>query len=258
MLKELIPFLILGIVYSAASTSIAVAPVSNTLESPLATTDYFLFSLTPNGDAVTITADLINEKLTLGGKTLASCAADGSNWKCKPAEALDVGTHTLAVVQDAKISDVALAVTEATKDVLIPAISARPTSSTVKGEIAADTEIDITLTANAAPGEIAGSAFSSYFKLGTVNLGTCTGTGFASSAAAKATATIKCKIASKLAISSTAYTFALQDSKTEVSSKTIGAFGDVTVSSTSSNTNNSNNGKFLNLSCIFFFFTLLF
>ena len=67
MLKELISFLIIGIVFSATSTKIVVAPVSNTLEKPLADTDYFSFSLTPDGEAVAFTASDLTAKLTLGG-----------------------------------------------------------------------------------------------------------------------------------------------------------------------------------------------
>lgn len=262
MLKELISFLIIGIVFSAnPSTKIVVAPVSNTLEKPLADTDYFSFSLTPNGDAVTFTASDVDDQLTLGGKALASCAADGSNWKCKPAEALAAGTHELAIETNAAIEGVDLEVDDNKKDVLIPAIAARPKTSKVTGEIAADTDVEITLTANAAPGAIAGSALSNYFKLGSVNLGTCTGTGFASDAAVAATTDIKCKTGSKLEVSNTPYTLTLQSGKEEVSSKTIAAFGDVTVSS-AANSGGEGDGKssskFLSISFVFFIFALLF
>ena len=261
MLKELISFLIIGIVFSATSTKIVVAPVSNTLEKPLTTSDYFSFSLTPNGDSVTFTATDVDSKLTLGGKALASCAADGNNWKCKPAEALGPDTHELAIVADAAISNVALEVDADKKDVLIPAIAARPKTSKVTGEIAADTDVEITLTANAAPGAIEGSALSNYFKLGSVNLGTCTGTGFAANAAADDTTDIKCKTGSKLEVSNTPYTLALQSGKTDVSSKTIAAFGDVTVSS-AANSGGDGDGKssskFLSISFVFFIFALLF
>ena len=266
MLKELISFLIIGIVFSDTSTKIVVAPVSNTLEKPLADTDYFSFSLTPDDDPVTIAATAVNSKLTLGGQALADCAADGSNWKCKPAAALAAGTHTLAIVANANISDVALVVDTNKKDVLIPAIAARPKTSKVTGEIAADTDIEITLTANAAPGAaIAGSALSNYFKLGSVNLGTCSGTGFASDAAVAATTDIKCKTGSKLEVSNTPYTLTLQSGKTDVSSKTIAAFGDVTVSSTANSGGDGDgdgdgksSSKFLSISFIFFIFALLF
>ena len=262
MLKELISFLIIGIVFSGASTKIVVAPVSNTLEKPLADTDYFSFSLTPDGDAVTITATDVDSKLTLGGKALASCAADGSNWKCKPAEALAAGTHELAIVANAKISSIDLEVDTDKKDVLIPAIAARPKTSKVTGEIAADTDIEITLTANAAPGgAIAGSDLSNYFKLGSVNLGTCSGTGFAADAALAATTDIKCKTGSKLEVSNTPYTLTLQSGKTTVSSKTIAAFGDVTVSSTANSGGDGDvksSSKFLSISFVFFIFALLF
>ena len=265
MLKELISFLIIGIVFSATSTKIVVAPVSNTLEKPLTTSDYFSFSLTPDGDPVTFTATDVDSKLTLGGKALASCAADGNNWKCKPAEALGPDTHELAIVTNAKISSIDLEVDTDKKDVLIPAIAARPKTSKVTGEIAADTHIEITLTANEAPGEIAGSALNNYFKLGSVNLGTCTGTGFASDAAVAATTDIKCKTGSKLEVSNTPYTLTLQSGKTDVSSKTIAAFGDVTVSS-AANSGGDGDGdgdgksssKFLNISFVFFIFALLF
>lgn len=262
MLKELISFLIIGIVFSATA-KIVVAPVSNTLEKPLTTSDYFSFSLTPDGDAVAITATDVDGKLTLGEKALASCAADGSNWKCKPADALAAGTHTLAIVANAKISSVDLEVDSSKKDVLIPAIAARPKTSKVTGEIAADTDIEITLTANAAPGAIAGSALSNYFKLGSVNLGTCSGTGFASDAAVAATTDIKCKTGSKLEVSNTPYTLTLQSGKTDVSSKTIAAFGDVTVSSTANSGGDGDgdgksSSKFLSISFVFFIFALLF
>ena len=263
MLKELISFLIIGIVFST-TTKIVVAPVSNTLEKPLTTSDYFSFSLTPDGDPVTITATDVDGKLTLGGEELASCAADGSNWKCKPADALAAGTHTLAIVPSAQISSVDLEVDSSKEDVLIPAIAARPKTSKVTGEIAADTDVEITLTANAAPGAaIAGSALSNYFKLGSVNLGTCSGTGFASDAAVAATTDIKCKTGSKLEVSNTPYTLTLQSGKTAVSSKTIAAFGDVTVSS-AANSGGDGDGdgksssKFLNISFVFFIFALLF
>ena len=263
MLKELISFLIIGIVFSATA-KIVVAPVSNTLEKPLTTSDYFSFSLTPDGDPVTITATDVDGKLTLGGEELASCAADGSNWKCKPADALAAGTLELAITTGAKISSVDLEVDSTKKDVLIPAIAARPKTSKVTGEIAADTDVEITLTANAAPGAaIAGSALSNYFKLGSVNLGTCSGTGFASDAAVAATTDIKCKTGSKLEVSNTPYTLTLQSGKTAVSSKTIAAFGDVTVSS-AANSGGDGDGdgksssKFLNISFVFFIFALLF
>ena len=263
MLKELISFLIIGIVFST-TTKIVVAPVSNTLEKPLADTDYFSFSLTPVGDPITIAATDLTGKLTLGGVALANCAADGSNWKCKPATALAAGTHTLAIVPSAQISSVDLEVDSSKEDVLIPAIAARPKTSKVTGEIAADTDVEITLTANAAPGAaIAGSALSNYFKLGSVNLGTCSGTGFASDAAVAATTDIKCKTGSKLEVSNTPYTLTLQSGKTAVSSKTIAAFGDVTVSS-AANSGGDGDGdgksssKFLNISFVFFIFALLF
>lgn len=265
MLKELISFLIIGIVFSAnPSTKIVVAPVSNTLEKPLTTSDYFSFSLTPDGDAVTITATAVDDQLTLGGQALASCAADGSNWKCKPAEALAAGTHELAIVTNAAIEGVDLEVDTDKKDVLIPAIAARPKTSKVTGEIAADTDIEITLTANAVPGAaIAGSALSDYFKLGSVNLGTCSGTGFADDAAVAATTDIKCKTGSKLEVSNTPYTLTLQSGKTTVSSKTIAAFGDVTVSSTANSGGDGDgdgksSSKFLSISFVFFIFALLF
>ena len=264
MLKELISFLIIGIVFSETSTKIVVAPVSNTLEKPLTTSDYFSFSLTPDDDPVTITAADVNSQLTLGGQALADCAADGSNWKCKPADALAAGTLELAITTGAKISSVDLEVDSTKKDVLIPAIAARPKTSKVTGEIAADTDVEITLTANAAPGAaIAGSALSNYFKLGSVNLGTCSGTGFASDAAVAATTDIKCKTGSKLEVSNTPYTLTLQSGKTAVSSKTIAAFGDVTVSS-AANSGGDGDGdgksssKFLNISFVFFIFALLF
>jgi hypothetical protein len=264
MLKELISFLIIGIVFST-TTKIVVAPVSNTLEKPLADTDYFSFSLTPVGDPITIAATDLTGKLTLGGVALANCAADGSNWKCKPATALAAGTHTLAIVPSAQISSVDLEVDSSKEDVLIPAIAARPKTSKVTGEIAADTDIEITLTANAAPGAIAGSALSNYFKLGSVNLGTCSGTGFASAAAVADTTDIKCKTGSKLEVSNTPYTLTLQSGKTDVSSKTIAAFGDVTVSSTANSGGDGDgdgdgksSSKFLSISFIFFIFALLF
>jgi hypothetical protein len=263
MLKELISFLIIGIVFSTTE-KIVVAPVSNTLEKPLTTSDYFSFSLTPVGDPVTITATAVNSKLTLGGQALADCAADGSNWKCKPAAALAAGSHVLAIASGANITDIALEVDSTKKDVLIPAIAARPKTSKVTGEIAADTDIEITLTANAAPGAaIAGSALSNYFKLGSVNLGTCSGTGFASAAAVADTTDIKCKTGSKLEVSNTPYTLTLQSGKEEVSSKTIAAFGDVTVSSTANSGGDGDgdgksNSKFLSISFVFFIFALLF
>ena len=263
MLKELISFLIIGIVFSTTE-KIVVAPVSNTLEKPLTTSDYFSFSLTPVGDPITIAATDLTGKLTLGGVALANCAADGSNWKCKPATALAAGTHTLAIVPSAQISSVDLEVDSSKEDVLIPAIAARPKTSKVTGEIAADTDIEITLTANAVPGAaIAGSALSDYFKLGSVNLGTCSGTGFADDAAVAATTDIKCKTGSKLEVSNTPYTLTLQSGKTTVSSKTIAAFGDVTVSSTANSGGDGDgdgksSSKFLSISFVFFIFALLF
>ncbi len=95
MLKELISFLIIGIVFSGDSIKIVDAPVSNTLEKPLADTDYFTFSLTPDDEPVTFKTSDLDGLLSLGEKALASCAAEGSNWKCKPAEALAAGTHEL-------------------------------------------------------------------------------------------------------------------------------------------------------------------
>jgi hypothetical protein len=265
MLKELIPFLIIGIAFSATSNAVAIAPVSNTLEKPLATTDFFSIKITPNGDPVTLQATHINEKLKLGTAVLANCEADGTNWKCKPSEALEADSHVLALASvGAQIKELTTTVTEDTKTVIIPAITARPKTATVKGEIAAETDIEITLTANAAPGAaIAGSALSNYFKLGSVNLGTCSGTGFASDAVVAATTDIKCKTGSKLEVSNTPYTLTLQSGKTAVSSKTIAAFGDVTVSS-AANSGGDGDGdgksssKFLSISFVFFIFALLF
>lgn len=264
MLKELISFLIIGIVFSGTSTKIVVAPVSNTLEKPLADTDYFSFSLTPDDEPVSFAATDLTGKLTLGGEDLASCAADGSNWKCKPAEALVAGTHELAITTNAALNSVDLEVDSDKKDVLIPSIAARPKTSKVTGEIAADTDIEITLTANEVPGAvIAGSALSNYFKLGSVNLGTCSGTGFAAAAAAADTTDIKCKTGGKLEVSNTPYTLTLQSGKTAVSSKTIAAFGDVTVSSTANSGGDGDgdgksSSKFLSISFVFFIFALLF
>ena len=113
------------------------------------------------------------------------------------------------------------------------------------------------MTANTAPGKaIAGSALSNYFKLGSVNLGACSETGFASSALKDSSVSIKCKTGGKLAVSDKPYTFSLQDAanKGSVESLTIATFGDVTVSAVKS----ENNGKFLNLSILFFAFSLLF
>ncbi len=263
MLKELISFLIIGIVFSGTSTKIVVAPVSNTLEKPLTTSDYFSFSLTPDDEPVSFAATDLTGKLTLGGEDLASCAADGSNWKCKPANALAAGTHKLAITTNAALDSVPLVVDSDKEDVLIPSIAARPKTSKVTGEIAADTDIEITLTANEAPGEIAGSALSNYFKLGSVNLGTCSGTGFAAAAAAADTTDIKCKTGGKLEVSNTPYTLTLQSGKTAVSSKTIAAFGDVTVSSTANSGGDGDgdgksSSKFLSISFVFFIFALLF
>ena len=257
MIKELIPFLIIGMI-SATPTKLTAAPLASALEKPLKSSDYFSFSITPDKDSVQIQASDINGKLTLGGESLKNCAADGTNWKCKPEQDLAVGELELAVVGTPQISSVALEVNANNKNVLIPNIAAKPKTATVTGEIAADSDIEITLTANTAPGKaIAGSALSNYFKLGSVNLGTCSETGFAANAAADATTTIKCKSGSKLEVSTTPYTFSLKSGKTAVESLTIGAFGDVTVSA-ASNPNNANNGKFLRLSFVFFIFTLLF
>ena len=192
MIKELIPFLIIGMI-SATPTKLTAAPLASALEKPLKSSDYFSFSITPDQDSVQFQASDINGKLTLGGQSLKNCAADGTNWKCKPEQDLAVGELELAVVGTPQISSIALEVNANNKNVLIPNIAAKPKTATVTGEIAADSDIEITLTANTAPGKaIAGSALSNYFKLGSVNLGTCSETGFAANAAADATTTIKC------------------------------------------------------------------
>ena len=262
MLKELIPFLIIGIVISTDSTSLAVAPVSNTLEKPLTTSDFFSIKITPNADPVTLAGTDINSKLKLGTAVLANCEADGTNWKCKPSEALEADSHVLALATDgAQIKSLTTAVTEDTKTVIIPKITARPKTATVKGEIAADTDIEITLTTNIAnPTAVAGSDLSNYFKLGSVLLGTCSETGLAADATKSTSATIKCKTKDKLAVSSTPYTFAVQDSATQnvVKTQSFAVFGDVTVSAADAGGNGNNGSKFLNLSLIFFIFTFLF
>ena len=256
MIKELIPFLIIGMI-SATPTKLTAAPLASALEKPLKSSDYFSFSITPDQDSVQFQASDINGKLTLGGQSLKNCAADGTNWKCKPEQDLAVGELELAVVGTPQISSVPLEVNANNKKVLIPNIAAKPKTATVTGEIAADSDIEITLTANTAPGKaIAGSAFSNYFKLGSVNLGACSETGFASSALKDSSVSIKCKTGGKLAVSDKPYTFSLQDAanKGSVESLTIATFGDVTVSAVK----NENNGKFLNLSILFFAFSLLF
>ena len=256
MIKELIPFLIIGMI-SATPTKLTAAPLSSALEKPLKSSDYFSFSITPDQDSVQFQASDINGKLTLGGQSLKNCAADGTNWKCKPEQDLAVGELELAVVGTPQISSVPLEVNANNKKVLIPNIAAKPKTATVTGEIAADSDIEITLTANTAPGKaIAGSAFSNYFKLGSVNLGACSETGFASGALKDSSVSIKCKTGGKLAVSDKPYTFSLQDAanKGSVESLTIATFGDVTVSAVKS----ENNGKFLNLSILFFAFSLLF
>lgn len=262
MLKELIPFLIIGIVFSAASNAVAIAPVSNTLEKPLATTDFFSVKLTPNGDPVTFVGTDIDSKLKLGTAVLANCEADGTNWKCKPSEALEADSYDLALNTDVTaIKGLTATVTAATKTVIIPKITARPKTSTVKGEIAADTDIEITLTTNIAnPTAVAGSDLSNYFKLGSVNLGTCSETGLAATATKSTSATIKCKTKEKLAVSSTPYTFAVQDSATQnvVNTQSFAVFGDVTVSAADAGGDGNNGSKFLNLSLVFFIFTFLF
>ena len=262
MLKELIPFLIIGIVFSATSNAVAIAPVSNTLEKPLATTDFFSIKITPNGDPVTLQATHINEKLKLGTAVLANCEADGTNWKCKPSVALEADSHDLALNSGVTaINELTPTVTEATKTVIIPKITARPKTATVKGEIAAETDIEITLTTNIAnPTAVAGSDLSNYFKLGSVNLGTCSETGLAADAAKSTSVTIKCKTKDKLAVSSTPYTFAVQDSATQnvVKTQSFAVFGDVTVSAADAGGDGNNGSKFLNLSLIFFIFTFLF
>ena len=184
MIKELIPFLIIGMI-SATPTKLTAAPLASALEKPLKSSDYFSFSITPDKDSVQIQAS--DEKLK-------NCAADGTNWKCKPEQDLAVGELELAVVGTPQISSVPLEVNTNNKKVLIPNIAAKPKTATVTGEIAADSDIEITLTANTAPGKaIAGSAFSNYFKLGSVNLGACSETGFASGALKDSSVSIKCK-----------------------------------------------------------------
>ena len=262
MLKELIPFLIIGIVISTDSSSLAVAPVSNTLEKPLTTSDFFSIKITPNADPVTLAGTDINEKLKLGTAVLANCEADGTNWKCKPSVALEADSYDLALNADVTaIKGLTATVTAATKTVIIPAITARPKTATVKGEIAAETDIEITLTTNIAnPTAVAGSDLSNYFKLGSVNLGTCSETGLAATATKSTSATIKCKTKDKLAVSSTPYTFAVQDSSTQnvVKTQSFAVFGDVTVSAADAGGNGNNGSKFLNLSLVFFIFTFLF
>ena len=259
MLKQIIPFLVIGLVFSE-TTGLTITPVTTLLEKALTTSDFFSFSVTAVGDSKTITASQLNNLLTLGTKALANCEADGTNFKCKPADAptLTSMVYTLATADKAAIDAVPLSIADSKDSITVVKIAARPKTATVTGEIAADSDIEITLTANAPPGKaIAGSALSNYFKLGSVNLGTCSETGFAANAAADATTTIKCKSGSKLEVSTTPYAFSLQDSKTTVESLTIGAFGDVTVSA-ASNPNNADDGKFLRLSFVFFIFTLLF
>ena len=251
MLKELIPFLIIGIVFSATSNAVAIAPVSNTLEKPLTTSDFFSIKITPNADPVTLAGTDINSKLKLGTAVLANCEADGTNWKCKPSEALEADSHVLALASvGAQIKELTTTVTEDTKTVIIPAITARPKTATVKGEIAAETDIEITLTTNIA----------NPTALGSVLLGTCSETGLAADATKSTSVTIKCKTKDKLAVSSTPYTFAVQNSATQnvVNSKSFAAFGDVTVSAADAGGDGNNGSKFLNLSLIFFIFTFLF
>ena len=122
MIKELIPFLIIGMI-SATPTKLTAAPLASALEKPLKSSDYFSFSITPDQDSVQFQASDINGKLTLGGQSLKNCAADGTNWKCKPAEALTAGDHELAVVGTPQISSIALEVNANNKNVLIPNIA---------------------------------------------------------------------------------------------------------------------------------------
>ena len=218
--------------------------------------------LTPNGDPVTLQASHINSNVLLGDAELAGCEADGTNWKCKPATALEAGSYDLALKSGVTtINGLTATVTAATKTVIIPKITARPKTSTVKGEIAADTDIEITLTTNInTPPAVAGSDLSNYFKLGSVLLGTCSETGLAATATKSTSATIKCKTKEKLAVSSTPYTFAVQDSATQnvVKTQSFAVFGDVTVSAADAGGNGNNGSKFLNLSLVFFIFTFLF
>ena len=75
MIKELIPFLIIGMI-SATPTKLTAAPLASALEKPLKSSDYFSFSITPDQDSVQFQASDINGKLTLGGEELDRMSED--------------------------------------------------------------------------------------------------------------------------------------------------------------------------------------
>ena len=251
MKKIIIYFLLLQLSLEAASTKVTVEPVSNKIVDAITTDGFFSFTVTADGDDNALDGLLgtdIDGKLKLGEATLASCAEEGEDWKCKPSVALSYGTHTLAgVSSDSQIKSLSIEITDSKKVVeIVHAISATPKNAQVTGAIAANSEIEITLTANGATtAAVAGSALTNYFQLGDISLGTCTGDGLAINAAAGTKADIKCANSQQIGVSATPYDLKLQSGKTAVSEMSIGVSGSVTVSAsgiTGGNTDSGNTG----------------
>ena len=234
MKKIIISFLLLQLSLAADSTKVVIEPVSNTIVNEIGTEGFFSFKVIPNGDPITGLAETdLDGALKLGEATLANCQPDSENWKCKPSIAISYGKHILTVASsESKIKELPIEITEEKKEVeIIYAISATPKTAQVTGAITANSQIEITLTANAlTTAAVTGAALSDYFKLGEINLGTCTGEGLTNAATAGTTADIKCVNSQEIAVSATSYVLKLQDSKTAVSDMSIGVSGSVTVS----------------------------
>ena len=244
MKKIIISFLLIQLTFCAASTSLTIEPVSNKIVDEITTADFFSVKITPDGDDPTLEGTDIDGKLKLGEATLANCEADGSNWKCKPSVKLSYGKHTLTKAEsNTQIKSLAVTITDSKKEVeIIYAILAEPKTTKVTSAIAANSDIEIKLTANSVlTAAVAGTDLSNYFQLGTIKLGTCSETGLANAAIAGTEATIKCKNAAEIPLSNTPYALTLQSGKTDVNSMSIGTSGSVTVSSSSS-TNEENKG----------------
>ena len=246
---------------TTASTKITIEPVSNTIVDKIAASGYFSFKSTQDGEDKTLEASDF-EVLKLGSATFSECAVDNSNWKCKVSVELSYGEHILTTVTaDSKIKTLPFEIPEAKKVVVITyAIVVSSKNSKVTSKIAANSDIEIVLTANVlTTGTATGQELSNYFKLGSITLGTCSETGLANGAAIGTTATIKCKNSAEIPEASTAYELQLQDTKNSVNSMSIGTSGNVLVSSNNSdnNDNKSNSGNYLVSSLLFIFIFLV-
>ena len=114
--------------------------------------------------------------LKLGSATFSECAVDNSNWKCKVSVELSYGEHILTTVTaDSKIKTLPFEIPEAKKVVVITyAIVVSSKNSKVTSKIAANSDIEIVLTANIlTTGTATGQELSKYLKLGSITLATC-------------------------------------------------------------------------------------